>query len=353
MEMMQSMRAGGYEVLAMAFDDDEAFRARLQAEGIQFELAVSTRTGMNPLSELRLFFSLWALFRRVKPHGVFLYTIKPLLWGGLAAWLAGVPRRVLMVSGLGYLFEARSFAVRLAKACVAPFYKRALATATQVVFQNFEDREELLKHGLLEKERSFLRVHGSGVDLQRFSALPMPAEATTFLFCSRLLREKGVEDFVRAGSILRARGLAPRLLLAGPVDSNPGSITRETLDGWVARGEVEYRGFVGDVRPLLAESQVFVLPTYYREGVPRSLLEAIASARPVITTDRPGCRETLRPGVSGLIVAARAPEALAEAMSWYMEHPAELRAHGLAARGLAEENFDVRRVNAAILETLA
>jgi glycosyltransferase involved in cell wall biosynthesis len=233
-------------------------------------------------------------------------------------------------------------------------YRVALAGVHVVFFQNPDDERLFRSLGLVGRRRGqrIVRVAGSGVDLERFSATPLPAGPVTFLMIGRLIRDKGVAEYVEAAKRIRLVRPDARIQLLGPLDPNPSAISQAELDTWIATGAIEYLGSTADVRPFLAAAHVCVLPSY-GEGMPRSVLEAMAMARPIVTTDVPGCRETIVAGRNGLLVPVRDPIALANAMLELIDEPMErLSEMGRESRRIAEERFDVRVVNQAILEAM-
>jgi glycosyltransferase involved in cell wall biosynthesis len=331
--------------------DPQGVVRAIEALGARCVLSPLNRTGLNPMSERRARAHYDALFREIRPDAVFVSNPKPIFYAIPAARGAGVARRVAMVTGLGYAFTGSSFKARVLRAVATRLYRGALSDATAVLFQNQDDRDELARRGALMRAPSPKIVAGSGVDLDRFAAAPMPGGPPVFLMVARLLGDKGVREFAEAARIVRAERPSWRFRLVGWIDANPAAIRREELDAWVRSGAIEYAGRVDDVRGEVADASVFVLPSY-REGTPKSVLEALATARPVITTDAIGCRETVRDGVEGLLVPPRDAYALARACL-RLGDDAALRAEmGLRARLRAVEKFDVRLVNAAIMEAL-
>ena len=323
----------------------------IQALGARCVFAPLDRTGLNPLAERRARAHYLALFRETRPDAVFVSNPKPVFHAIPAARAAGVPRRVAMVTGLGFAFTGTSFKARLLRALAERLYRAALGDATAVFFQNPDDRDELARCGALARAPAPRLIAGSGVDVEAFAAAPQPDGEPVYLMVSRLLGDKGVREFAEAARVVRARRPSWRFRLVGWIDANPAAIRSDELDAWVRGGVVEYAGRLDDVRDELARASVFVLPSY-REGTPKSVLEALAAGRPVITTDAIGCRETIRDGVEGLLVPPRDAAALARACL-RLGDDAALRAEmGVRARLRAVERFDVRRVNAEIIEAL-
>lgn len=323
----------------------------VEALGARCVFSPLDRASLNPMSERRARAHYLALFRELRPDAVFVSNPKPIFHAIPAARAAGVARRVAMVTGLGYAFTGSSFKARVLRTIASRLYRRALGDATAVFFQNPDDRDELARCGALANAPEPRLVAGSGVDLDLFTAQPPCAGEPVFLMVARLLGDKGVREYAEAARLVRAERPTWRFRLVGWIDANPAAIRREELDAWVRDGAVEYAGRLDDVRDELARASVFVLPSY-REGTPKSTLEAMASARPVITTDAIGCRETIRDRVEGLLVPPRDARALADACL-RLGDDAEMRAKmGAHARRRAEERFDVRHVNAELMEAL-
>lgn len=331
--------------------DPAAVARAIQALGARPVFSPLDRTGLNPLAERRARAHYLSLFREIRPDAVFVSNPKPVFHAIPAARAAGVARRVAMVTGLGYAFTGASFKARLLRALAERLYRAALGDATDVFFQNPDDRDELARCGALARAPKPRLIAGSGVDIEAFAAAPQPGGEPVFLMVSRLLGDKGVREFAEAARIVRAQRPAWRFRLVGWIDANPAAIRPSELDAWVREGAVESAGRLDDVRGELARASVFVLPSY-REGTPKSVLEALSTGRPVITTDAVGCRETVRDGVEGLLVPPRDALALARACL-RLGDDAALRAEmGARARRRAEDVFDVRRVNAAIADAL-
>lgn len=340
LNLMQALQKAGHEVVAVAPDGTDA--ERLRAHGVHFEPVAISGAGTNPLQELGSVFALARCFRRQRVDLVLSYTPKGNLYSALACIPAGrafVPN----VSGLGRAFIRKSLLTRV----VMLLYRSTFGRARHVFFQNQDDLDTFVQAGLVPA-RLTERLPGSGVDLQRFQPVVTPtreATAPVFLLVARMLWDKGVGEYVAAARLVRARYPAARFQLLGFADvANPSAIPREQLDAWVTEGVVEYLGATDDVRPRLAQADCVVLPSY-REGVPRTLLEAAASARPVITTDAPGCRDTVRNGVTGWLCRPADAHDLARCLlDFVATPPAGRAAMGAQARRYMEECFDERLV---------
>ncbi|MFW5837283.1 MAG: glycosyltransferase family 4 protein [Desulfovibrionaceae bacterium] len=346
--MLREMLARGHEVLALAPDMADGVRAELEAMGAQPVEVRLQRTGLNPLRDAASVMSLAGELRRLKPDLLFAYTIKPVVYGSVAARMAGVRRVHSMITGLGYAFGQGRGAL---KTLVVNLYRLALSLNSSVLFQNADDRDLFQDLRIIPPRKKTCITHGSGVDLDRFALSEAPEGPPLFLCISRLLKEKGVREFAAAARILKARRPEARFRLVGPFDPGPDAIDKSLVDSWVEDGFLEWPGPAEDVRPHLREASVSALPSY-REGTPRSVLEAMATGRPVVTTNVPGCRQTVIPGETGFLVPPRDPEALAAAMERFVDEPALVPAMGLAGRALCEARFDVDKVNAIIMEAL-
>ena len=335
----------GLKVHALAPDYDEASRAQVRALGAEPVDYPLRRTGMSPLHDLRALWALFRLIKRLDVDAVFSYFVKPVIYGNMAARLAGVQRRFSMIEGGGYVFAETppSMYRRFLRKGVTLLYRNALKGAERVFFLNRED-EALFLADILVAEQAFL-LGPIGVDLVHFTPRPLPLEPIVFLLAARLIEEKGVREFVEAARVLR--GQARFILLGGP-DFNPNSIARGQLEEWARDGCIEWIDHVQDVRPIVERASVFVLPSYYREGVPRSIQEAMAMGRPVITTDMPGCRDTVVHGDNGFLIKPRSVEALVDAMRLFIKNPPRAASMGSVARSFALENFDAKACNAKI-----
>ncbi|CAM5785239.1 glycosyltransferase family 4 protein [Castellaniella caeni] len=348
-DWIRSLRADGMRVLCLAPDYTDADRAAVRHLGAEpFDYSLQ-RTGMNPLRDLRDAWALARLLRRLQPDISFAFSTKPVIYGTLAAWLARVPRRLAMIEGVGFVFtdagRPLSLGRRVLRRAVALLYRLALSRAHRVIFLNPDDRGDFVARGLAPAARSVV-LGGIGVDLDAWAPVPVVQDPVTFLLVARLLREKGIIEYVAAARAVRSRYPATRFLLLGGLDTNPGGLGHADVQAWVDEGVLEWPGHA-DVRPWMAQASVFVLPSW-REGVPRSTQEAMAMGRPVITTDAPGCRETVVDGVNGRCVPVRDTGALVRAMIGFIQEPESIATMGAASRQLAQERFDVHRINARL-----
>jgi glycosyltransferase involved in cell wall biosynthesis len=346
--LIAAMVERGHEVFAAAPDIDSDIAAKLVAIGATPVPVVLGRTSLNPVATWRSGRQLRALVERTAPDVMIAYTIKPVVLGAVAARAAGVPFFAAMITGLGYAFLGGLNPKRLAIRLVAMLmYRRALEASQLVIFQNEDDRRDFRRLRLLADARPSIVVAGSGVDLGHFEPVPVPAE-TSFLMIARYLRDKGIREYGAAAARLKAEFPEVPVRLAGWLDEAPDAIGQAELDSIVVGG-VEDLGRLADVRPAIARSSVYVLPSY-REGTPRTVLEAMATGRAAITTDAPGCRGTVTDGENGILVPVGDADALYEAMRRFVVEPGLAQRMGEASLRLVREKFDVDKVNAAILE---
>lgn len=352
--LMAALIARGVKVWALAPDFDEEARARVVATGaIPIDIALD-RVGMHPARDAKDLLALASRLRQLRPDATLGYFIKPVIYGTLAARLAGVPRRFGLIAGMGYVFtegqDAGNIKRRLLRTTVGWMYAAALASCERVLLHNRDDMAELIAKRWLDPAKAVL-IAGTGIRLDQFVSSAPTIAPLRFTLVARLLREKGVIEFVEAARTIQADHPEVRFDLVGGADPNPGGIPEATVRGWVAEGVIDWHGHVEDTRPYYTACSVFVLPSY-REGKPRSTQEAMASGRAVITTDAPGCRDTVEEGVNGFKVPVRNSAALAAAMRRFVLDPALATRMGRAGRLMAESTYDVDIINETIITTL-
>ncbi len=309
------------------------------------------RTGLNPLYDALYAFDLARALRRLKADYLLVYTIKPVIYGLIAGWLVGVPKRFALITGVGFSFTNDSGRGILARRAAVILYRLALRCAHKVFFQNVDDEKLFRSLRLVHPSVPSVVVNGSGVDVAAFQLASLPSAAPVFLMIARFLGDKGVREFVEAACQLAILHPEVRFRLVGWIDSNPDAISQSELDAWVADGAIEFLGKLDDVRPAIAASTVYVLPSY-REGTPRTVLEAMAMGRPIITTDAPGCRETVIDGENGFLVPVKSVDALVEAMLKFIKDPTLAPRMGKRSREIAEEKYDVHKINAVMLREM-
>lgn len=344
--LIRALTAAGYEPVVIAPYDSssEARRRGLDVEWIAVDLE---RSGLNPFSDLALILKYRKILSRLKPAAFLGFTIKPNIYGSIAAHSLGIPT-IANISGLGTAFIRQGPLL----AVVSMLYRLALKRAGTVFFQNPDDRALFVDRGLVQQDKAQL-LPGSGVDLQQFASVALPQGPVTFLFIGRILGDKGVRELAEAARGLSREHLDIRVQLLGPIDEgNRTSIPRTELESWVRNGVIEYLGAADDVRPFIAKATAVVLPSY-REGLPRSLLEAGAMGRPLIATDVPGCRDVVHDGVNGFLCAVRDPASLEQCMRRFAALTVEERAAmGSQSRRKIEAKFNEEVVIGAYLGAL-
>ena len=314
------------------------------------------RSGLNPIADIKSTLVLAKEIRKIKPDLVFSYFSKPVIFGTLAAKLARVPRVIGMLEGLGYTFTEQpreiSKKTQFIKKAQIILYKLALPQLDKLIFLNPDDPKDLLeKYNITVKQTEILG--GIGLNLADYKHSNNYPKDVTFIFVARLLAEKGIHDYIAAAKIVRESYSNTKFIVLGAVDEEArGALTDSELEQFVDNKTIEYPGHVNNVSDWVAKSSVFVLPSYYREGVPRSIQEAMAVGRAVITTDVPGCRETVVDGVNGFLVEKWNLQVLAEKMIYFIENPEQVAIMGHESHKMAQEKFDANEVNKRLLAIL-
>lgn len=348
-EFVEMLLGRGAEVICVAPRDDSA--ADLEKIGVRCRNIYLTRKGINPLSEFGGWLGLHTIIRQEKPDMVFNYSIKPVIYGSLAARAAGVKYIFSMITGLGYVFMGETVRQRFLESLVSRSYRWALRCNQRVFFQNRDDRDLFVQRRFVDAGKAVV-VNGTGIDTDRYRPGEEQPEGFVFLMVARLLRDKGVYEFVEAARKLKREYSDVAFQLLGPVDENPTAVSKDEIRRWEQEGVIRYLGAVADVRPYLSRATVFVLPSY-REGLPRATLEALAMGKPVVTTDVSGCRETVRDEENGFLVSPKDSDALARAMRRFIESPSLVEEMGRKSRLMAVRRFDVHKVNKQIIDRIS
>ena len=349
--LAKAARAHGAEVVLVS--PPGPYGEKLRAESFRWIPVPMARRSLNPMREVFVLWALWRLYRREKPDIAHHFTIKCVVYGGLAAKLAGTRGVVSAVAGMGYVFSSKEGLARRLRPLVCRLLRFSMSgRQSRLIVQNPDDRRAVVDAGLMDASQVRL-VAGSGVDTLRYQpradALCASGRTASIVFAARLLWDKGVAEFVHAARALRAEELNIQFLVAGEPDAgNPASVPEEQLTAWREEGNVTLLGHVQDMPALMATADVVVLPSY-REGVPRSLIEAAAAGLPIVTTDAPGCREVVEDGVNGILVPVRDGAALAAAIRKLVLDPALAARMGPASRQKALTQFDERIVLANTL----
>jgi glycosyltransferase involved in cell wall biosynthesis len=347
--LARALRQAGYDVVVVT-GEEGGFRARIEAEGFRFVPIRLRRGSTRPFSEIRTFLDLLRIYRQERPAVVHHVTIKPIVYGSIAARFAGRPAIINAVAGLGYTFLPSVRRSLLGKLTLRLYRAACSGARTLVLCQNPEDQRALIDLGIVPSERTAL-IRGSGVDVTKFAATRPPENVPIVLLSGRMLWDKGVREFVDAARILRERGVAHRAVIAGILDSeNPNGVPGDELQRWHDEGAIEWWGQRSDMPFVLSQASIVTLPSYYPEGVPKSLIEAAACGRAIVATDVPGCREIARHGVNADLVPPRDPLRLADAIAALLADGARRAAYGEAGHRIASEEFSEERV---LSETLA
>jgi len=351
--MLEAMVEAGHEVIGCAGEVEPYAVAKLEAMGVAFRGVELDRRGTSIAGDRRYRRALRAVIDEVKPDVVLAYTIKPIVYGCLEAKRAGVPTVAAMITGAGAAQPGTNVKEKLVAWVARRLYRKALRGVDVLFFQNPDDEAMFRDAGLMGESR-VVRIPGSGVDLAHYAPSRPPTEPVTFLLIARLLAKKGVREYTAAAEAIQARfpQAGARCLLVGPAETGGGAVPIEEVRAWEKAGVIEYLGSLEDVRPAINQASVYVLPSAYGEGQPRTVLEAMAMGRPIITTDAPGCRETVEEGVNGFLVPVRDADALSEAMARFIEDRGLIERMGKASRARAEAIYDVNKVNAIILDAL-
>lgn len=345
--LVRAIAERGHSITCIAPDIDAVAAAKLQDFGARATSVAISRSSLNPLDDLKTYRALRQAISEISPDVVIPYTIKPVVWGTLAAHAEGVGRIVPIMTGLGYAFTGGWSAARIVSLGAASvLYRLALSKAHMVLFQNPDDLALFRGRGLLPARIPSAIIAGSGIDTQCFSPRPLPSEPSFLMIC-RFLKNKGIREFAAAARTIKRKYPATSIKLVGYMDQSSDSIHQSDLDAMIRDG-VEYLGKLSDVRPAIEQASVYVLPSY-REGTPRSSLEAMAMGRAIITTDAPGCRETVVDGANGFLVPIGNSQRLAEAMEQFIQRPELIQSMGEASRRIAFEKYDVNKVNDDII----
>ncbi|MCS0378411.1 glycosyltransferase family 4 protein [Vibrio diabolicus] len=347
--MIKEIKKLGLDVITMASGASDKEISALESFSGHYIDYSCKRNGFNPFEDVRTLIDLLFAFNKECPDSVVAYTIKPIIWGGLAARLTNVKSFYAMITGLGYAFQKGGLAKNLLNTLVKFLYRSALKKSKGVIFQNRDNMQVFIDEGIVSKEKCFL-VNGSGVDLSHYSLSPLPS-TPHFLLIARLLGDKGIREYAQAAQLVKQKYPEAVFELVGPEDPSPDGIKLDEVHQWTESGAIKYSGATTDVRPFIENCAIYVLPSYH-EGMPRTVLEAMAMGRPILTTDVPGCRETVIDGENGWLVEKANAEQLAEKMIWFIENQDKWQEMGKSSHDMAYEKFDVHKVNAEILKIM-
>ena len=344
-DLIKEIQAKGYDVWVTGPNRIDV--GKVEALNVHFVEIPMKKNGINPLTDLKYVFLLWKLIREICPDVTLGYTIKPVIYGAIAARLCGVPSINSMVTGAGYIFSAKTMKARVLRIIGGILYKIGFACAHHVIFQNSDDLEEFTSARFVKRNKCHV-VNGSGVNMDYFVPRPLPKQLTFFML-SRALISKGVREYLQAARIVKQKYPDVRFMYLGAIESMPDTLTFNEVQSYIDDKTIDYFGETDDIRTYMEQCSVFVLPSY-REGTPRTVLEAMSMGRAIITTATAGCRETVKNEINGFLVPVQNVDALAERMEWFINHPNSVETMGLASFDYCSEKFDVRRVNYQMME---
>lgn len=353
LSLLNELKSKGFEVVACAPDLNQNVVTILNGHGIRFVKLSMDKSGINPFVDFYSIIQLYKLLKKEKPTMLLNYTVKPTIYGSLAGFFAGVPKIFSFITGFGSVFIGETLKIKGIRCGVSLLYKAALKFNKKVFVLN----PDILKFFVQEKkilpQDKAVLINGEGLDINYYQLVALPeSNFPVFLMIARVIKDKGIYEYIEAARLIKKEFPKVRFLLVGFLDSNPTAISKGELAALIGDAPgVEYLGKMDDVRDVIKTSSVYVLPSY-AEGIPRSTLEAMSMGRPVITTDAPGCRETVVEGVNGFLVPVKNVEKLADAMKKYILNPGLMLKMGKESRRLVEEKYDVNKVNKTILGSM-
>jgi glycosyltransferase involved in cell wall biosynthesis len=346
-DLLKSLVCAGLLVKTLSNPLNKNQKIRLKSLGVSASSISISRNSLNIIHDIQIFIKIFFAYKKIKPDIVLSYTIKPVIWGGIASRFTKVDFYAL-ITGLGFTFHGDSLKRRVLTSLVVFLYKISLKKSKAVIFQNKDNRDIFVNKGIVPFSKTYV-VNGSGVDVAKFNVARFPKNGLRFLCISRLLGEKGLREYAEAARIVKNKFPNVEFDLVGSEDSSPDAISLNEVSNW--SNYINYRGVSGDVRKHIKECHVYVLPSYH-EGLPRSTLEAMSMGRPVLTTNAVGCRETIKNSVNGFMVPVKSVKKLVEMIIWFIGHSDQIEKMGLASRKMAEDRFDVRKVNEEMLKIM-
>lgn len=348
-ELLSALVECNFEVTACSFKASGYVKNELAKIGVKHEDIIVKRTGINPFFDLLTLLDIRRLLKEIKPTHALFYTIKPVIYGGIAA--QGLKIKVFsLITGIGFIYTGNSYFQKILKSIANKLYKIALKSNKAIIFQNQDDQNIFNKNKLMPHSVKTSIVNGSGVDTDYFKPVALPDELV-FLLIARLIKTKGIFEYAEAAREVKKQFPECRFLVAGRFDTNPLSISKNTIKQWHNEGVIEYQGYIKDVRQVISKARVYVLPSY-REGTPRTVLEAMSMGRPIITTDAPGCRDTIENGINGLLVPTKNVKKLTEAMTYMIKNPKKVNAMAKQSRKRATMYYNVHDVNKKMMRIM-
>lgn len=349
-ELLKSCVEKGAEVIAMASGATEDEIAKIELLGVKYIDYPVQRNGLNPVKDIQSYFALKRIFKNEKPDIILAYTIKPVIWGAFAARTLKHTQFHALITGLGFAFQRAGVVKNILVRIISFLYRIALSNAATVIFQNNDNRQVFLDERLTTADKCHL-VNGSGVDVQHFKYKNINLEEQRFLLIARLLKDKGIAEYIQAAEEVKKTYPEAIFEILGPEDPSPNGFPMHEIQKYHDLGIISYRGETANVIPYIEACQIYVLPSYH-EGLPRTVIEAMSIGRPILTTFAPGCKDTVIESENGFLVPVRNSKALADKMIWFLEHREKWKNMSIRSRELAEEKFDVHEVNKNIFQII-
>ncbi|HYE10144.1 MAG TPA: glycosyltransferase family 4 protein [Patescibacteria group bacterium] len=349
MDMMKEFIKDGHRVIALGSESETDWKSRFKEHSIEYRQLYVERNGINPIKDLITYMELYQFMKKVKPDKVFTYQAKTVVYGSIAARINGISEVYPLIAGLGSIFRGTGLKNKIIKTIMLIEYKAACKCSKKVFFQNNDDKNEFINNRLVDEDKTTI-ISGSGVNMEKFQPTPLPEKAA-FLFIGRLIKDKGIMEYLEACKAVKERNPDIRCLLVGPYDSNPSALKPEELKSYIDAGIIEYYGEQTDVRPFISQCSTYVLPSYH-EGTPKTVLEAMAMGRSVITSDAPGCRETVVDGINGYLIKIKDVKGLVNKMEFLISNPDIFKEMGEVSLKIAKEKYDVNIVNSDIMRTM-
>ncbi len=358
-DLIQLCLNKGYKVFALVSEYDDEWIDKIRNLGVEVLTYKLSRAGLNPISDIKTILEIKTYIKKYKPDLVFSFFTKPVIYGSLAAKLAGISNNIGMIEGLGSPFtehkDGQTFKMKMVKFVQVSLYRIVFPFLNKIIFLNKDDPIDLIEKNKIFHKNNSIEVLGPiGLNLEDYPYKKWDeSEEVSFIFIARLLAEKGIYEYLDAAKIVKSRYPKAKFTIIGGLDKeNPYGLSEQELENVISAGVIDYPGFVNNVAEIIQASSVFVLPSYYREGVPRSTQEAMAIGRPVITTDVPGCRDTVVDGVNGFLVPKWDVKALVEKMCFFIENPEQINIMGTESYKIACEKFDAQKVNEKLMEII-
>jgi glycosyltransferase involved in cell wall biosynthesis len=349
MDMMKDFIKKGHSVIALGSEPEAEWKKKFEKYNIDYRQLYVERNGMNPLKDLKTLWSLYTFLKKERPDKVFAYQAKTVVYGSIAAKLNGVSEVYPLIAGLGSIFRGEGFKNKIVKTIMKIEYWAACKCSKKVFFQNQDDKNEFIQNGLINDRKTVI-INGSGVDVQKFKPTQFPEEPA-FLFIGRLIKDKGIIEYLEACKEVKAKHPEVRCLLVGSFDSNPSALKPDELKPYIESGVIEYFGEQSDVRPYISQCSTYLLPSYH-EGTPKTVLEAMAMGRSIITSDAPGCRETVIEGLNGYLVKVKDIKGLTNKMEYLISNQEISQNMGEESAKIAREKYDVKIINQSIMQVM-